>query len=96
MAAYETRPTSDEVVERLTRDLADGRIDVVTFTSSSTVDNLCDRLGPRAVKLLARPAYREHRAGHHRHRPGRGLRVDVTARQYTVPGLVEALVESYG
>ena len=73
-----------------------GRIDAVTFTSSSTVDNLCDRLGPARPNSLQRPASREHRPGHDRDRPGRGLRVDVTAREYTVPGLIDALVESYG
>ena len=96
VAVYETRPTSDEVVERLTRELAEGRIDVVTFTSSSTVDNLCDRLGPDAVRLLAGPRIASIGPITTVTALGRGLRVDVTARQYTVPGLVEALVESYG
>jgi uroporphyrinogen III methyltransferase/synthase len=96
VAAYETRPTSDEVVDRLTRDLADGRIDVVTFTSSSTVESLCDRLGPEAVKLLAGSRIASIGPVTTVTAQGRGLRVDVTARQYTVPGLVEALVESYG
>jgi uroporphyrinogen III methyltransferase / synthase len=93
---YETRPTSDEVVERLTRELADGRIDAVTFTSSSTVDSLCDRLGSGAARLLARPRIASIGPVTTATALERGLRVDVTARQYTVPGLVEALVESYG
>jgi uroporphyrinogen III methyltransferase / synthase len=96
VAAYETRPTSDEVVERLTRELAEGRIDIVTFTSSSTVDNLCDRLGPAAARLLAGPRIATIGPVTTATALGRGLRVDVTARQYTVPGLVNALVESYG
>ena len=96
VAAYETRRTSDEVVERLTRELAEGRIDAVTFTSSSTVDNLCDRLGRRAAKLLAGPRIASIGPVTTATALERGLRVDVTARQYTVPGLIEALVESYG
>lgn len=96
VAAYETRPTSGEVVERLTRELAEGRIDAVTFTSSSTVDNLCDRLGADAVRLLAGPRIASIGPVTTVTALSRGLRVDVTARQYTVPGLVEALVESYG
>jgi uroporphyrinogen III methyltransferase/synthase len=93
---YETRPTSDEVVERLTRELAGGRIDAVTFTSSSTVDSLCERLGSSAVKLLALPRIASIGPVTTATAVGRGLRVDVTARKYTVPGLIDALVESYG
>jgi uroporphyrinogen III methyltransferase/synthase len=96
VAAYETRPTSADVVERLTRELAAGRIDAVTFTSSSTVDNLCDRLGPDAAKLLAGPRVASIGPVTTATAVRRGLRVDVTARQYTVPGLIEALAESYG
>ncbi len=95
VAAYETRPPSDEVVETLTRELANGRIDAVTFTSSSTVDNLCDRLGPDAARLLRGPRIASIGPVTTVTALGRGLRVDVTARQYTVPGLVDALVESY-
>jgi uroporphyrinogen III methyltransferase/synthase len=93
---YETRPTSDEVVERLTRELAGGHIDAVTFTSSSTVDSLCDRLGSRAAELLAGPRLASIGPLTTATAVGRGLRVDVTARTYTVPGLIDALVESYG
>ena len=96
VAAYETRPTSNDVVERLTRELAAGRIDAVTFTSSSTVDNLCDRLGPDAGKRLARARIASIGPVTTATAVARGLRVDVTARQYTVPGLIEALAESYG
>ena len=93
---YETRPTSDEVVERLTRELTEGRIDVVTFTSSSTVESLCDRLGPDAARLLSGPRIASIGPVTTVTAVGRGLRVDVTAREYTVAGLVDALVESYG
>jgi uroporphyrinogen III methyltransferase/synthase len=93
---YETRPTSDEVVERLTRELAAGRIDAVTFTSSSTVESLCDRLGEGAAKLLAGPRIASIGPVTTATAVGRGLRVDVTARQYTVPGLIDALAQSYG
>ena len=93
---YETRPTSDEVVERLTRELAAGRIDVVTFTSSSTVDSLCDRLGSGAAGLRSGPRIASIGPVTTATAEARGLRVDLTARHYTVPGLIDALVESYG
>ena len=67
----------------------------MTFTSSSTVDNLCDLLGTeRTIALLDRPPKvlvasigPVTTATAH----ARGLRVDVTAETYTVPGLVRAL-----
>jgi uroporphyrinogen III methyltransferase / synthase len=93
---YETHPTSDEVVERLTRQLAAGRIDAVTFTSSSTVESLCERLGSAARALLAGPRIASIGPVTTATATERGLRVDVTAQRYTVPGLIEALVESYG
>jgi uroporphyrinogen III methyltransferase/synthase len=96
VAAYETRSPPPESIARLARDLADGRIDIVTFTSSSTVENLCDLLGPRAVELLARPRIASIGPITTATASGRGLRVDLTAREYTVPGLVEALLESHG
>jgi uroporphyrinogen III methyltransferase / synthase len=96
VAAYETRPPPPEPIARLARDLADGRIDIVTFTSSSTVENLCDLLGPRAVELLARPRIASIGPITTATASGRGLRVDLTAREYTVPGLVEALLETHG
>ncbi len=85
VAAYETRPTSNDVVERLTRELAAGRIDAVTFTSSSTVDNLCDLLGPDAARRLAGAADREHWPGHDSHGGGPG-----PSRRRHGPGLHRA------
>jgi uroporphyrinogen III methyltransferase/synthase len=96
VAAYETRPTSNDVVEKLTRELAAGRIDAVTFTSSSTVDNLCDLLGPDAAQRLAGARTASIGPITTATALGRGLRVDVTARAYTVPGLIDALEASYG
>jgi uroporphyrinogen III methyltransferase/synthase len=95
VAAYETRPPPAEAVEALVRQLEAGTIDVVTFTSSSTVDNLCDLLGSRAVGLLARPKVASIGPITTETARGRGLRVDVTAAQYTVIGLIQALAASY-
>lgn len=96
VTVYETHAPPQATVEALVRELEQGRIDVALFTSSSTVENFCDLVGPRAVELLRRvrvatigPVTRETARI-------RGLRVEVVAREYTVGGLVEALVESYG
>jgi uroporphyrinogen III methyltransferase/synthase len=95
VAAYETRAPPAETVQALARDLAAGRVDAVTFTSSSTVDNLCDLLGPQAVELIGRARVASIGPVTTETARTRGVRVDVTASEYTVPGLVHALAESY-
>jgi uroporphyrinogen III methyltransferase/synthase len=96
VAAYETRVPALRDLTGLTDSLEHGQIDAVLFTSSSAVDSLCEGLGPRAGALLAHarvasigPVTTETAAA-------RGVRVDVTAREYTLFGLVRALEESYG
>ena len=91
VAAYQNRPPERRSLEGLIADLEGGRIDAVTFTSSSTVDNLCDLLGPDAPRLLARPRVASIGPITTATALARGLRVDVTALEYTLPGLVQAL-----
>ena len=81
-------------LEALVHDLEAGRIDVVTFTSSSTVDNLCNLLGPDAVRLLSRPRIASIGPITTETALARGLRVDVTASEYTLPGLVRSLARA--
>jgi uroporphyrinogen III methyltransferase/synthase len=96
VAAYETHPPSGEAVDQLVHDLEAGRVDAVTFTSSSTVDNLCDLLGDaRAAALLARPRIASIGPITTQAARARGLRVDLTAARYTLPDLVAALAESW-
>jgi uroporphyrinogen III methyltransferase / synthase len=96
VAAYETHPPPRETVAALVGELEAGRVDAVTFTSSSTVDNLCDVLGgERAPRLLARPRIASIGPVTTETARARGLRVDVTATTFTVPGLVRALAESW-
>jgi uroporphyrinogen III methyltransferase/synthase len=95
VAAYETRAPAPETVAELTRALEARRIDAVVLTSSSTVENLCDLLGGAALRLLGplRIAVIGPVTGDTAR--ARGLRVDVTAAQYTLPGLVRALEEAW-
>lgn len=95
VAAYETRPPGPEAVQGLVAQLGSGSLDAVTFTSSSTVENLCDLLGERAAGLLQRPRLASIGPVTTETARGRGLRVDVTASRYTVPGLIQALEASY-
>ncbi len=96
VAAYATRPPPASTGEELSVELLAGRIDAVLFTSSSTVDNLCDLLGPSAAALLSRVRVASIGPVTTQTALGRGVRVDVTAGEYTVPGLIQALAASYG
>ncbi len=95
VAAYETRPETGAAVEGLGVELDAGRLDAVLFTSGSTVDNLCDALGPRAAALLGRVRLASIGPVTSDAIRARGLRVDVEARETTVAGLIRALAESY-
>jgi uroporphyrinogen III methyltransferase/synthase len=77
------------VVERVRR----GEVDALTFTSSSTVTNLCDLLGdvPEPQPLVASIGPVTSRTAKER-----GLRVDVEATEHTVDGLVDALLSAIG
>lgn len=96
VAAYESHPPKKASVARLAKELEAGRIDAVTFTSSSTVENLCSVLGKRAAGLLARTRVASIGPVTTQTARKRGLRVDVMASEYTVPGLIRALAASYG
>ncbi|HEU4495258.1 MAG TPA: uroporphyrinogen-III C-methyltransferase [Rubrobacteraceae bacterium] len=93
--AYESVPSS-EGKEELARLLRSGEVDCVTFTASSTVENFVGAFGgEEARRLLAGtrvacigPITADAARGH-------GLRVDAEAREYTIPGLIEAVVELF-
>jgi len=89
--AYRTLPPEPAEAVRL-RDLITRReVDVITFTSSSTVTHLCDLLGEDAAALLAPMLVASIGPITTAAASQRGVRVDVTATRYTVEGLVEAL-----
>ncbi|MGH9033368.1 MAG: uroporphyrinogen-III C-methyltransferase [Acidimicrobiia bacterium] len=87
LAAYRTVTATPEAdaLERVGR----GDVDAVTFTSSSTVTNLCDLLGtvpdPQPLVASIGPVTSKTALD-------RGLRVDVEAEEHTIDGLVAALV----
>jgi uroporphyrinogen III methyltransferase / synthase len=95
VAAYETRSPAPEVAARLVGDLGARRIDAVLLTSSSTVDNLCDLLGPAAGSLLAGTRVASIGPLTTATAEARGVRVDVTATPSTVEALVRALEETW-
>ena len=76
--------------------LEGGEIDAVTFTSSSTVEHLCDALEARAIPLLAKTTVASIGPITTETAKKRGIRVDVMAEEYTIPGLVSALEKHFG
>ena len=77
------------------RALADDPVDVVAFTSSSTVEHLVLLLGHRASELLRRVTIASIGPATTRTVEGLGLRPGVTAQEHTAWGLVEAIVRFY-
>lgn len=88
--AYTTVKASGDKRQELL-DLLEHQVDVVLFTSSSTVLALTDLLGPRAVELTRRLTLAAIGPVTARTAAEQGLNVDVTASVYTVDGLLDAL-----
>ena len=92
--AYESAP-SGEGRGALAERLRNGEIDCLTFTASSTVDNFVEALGEDAGNLLqdTRVACIGPITADTARK--RGIRVDTEADEYTIPGLVAAVVELF-
>ena len=67
-----------------------GEVDALTFTSSSTVTNFCDLVGPlpepQPLVISIGPVTSTTARA-------RGLRVDIEAAEHTIAGVVTALVD---
>jgi uroporphyrinogen III methyltransferase/synthase len=97
--AYRAVPPPDADVAGLRAELEAGRIDVLTFTSSSTVDNFVTLVGADTLSRVVRdgrpaiacigPVTADTARAH-------GLRVDVVPPAYTTTALAAALVEHLG
>ncbi|MCX6022179.1 MAG: uroporphyrinogen-III synthase, partial [Chloroflexi bacterium] len=89
--AYRT-VTAPEIDPEARALLADGKVDLVTFTSSSTVRNLVSLLGAD-TSLLARTRIASIGPVTTRAAEELGLPVAIKAREHTIAGLVAAIVE---
>jgi len=89
--AYRTVPETEDVSGALARYREEGA-DLITFTSSSTVENFA------ALKLPWPAGLKTASIGPITSKTMRelGLAVDVEARQYDIPGLVQAIRGFYG
>jgi uroporphyrinogen III methyltransferase/synthase len=94
ITCYRTVPAV-EAITRAKQMVVSGKIDVITFTSSSTVTNLVAAFGEDAPVVNGTriacigPKTAETAAN-------AGLKVDILARQQTIPGLVAAMEEYFG
>ncbi len=91
VAAYKTISPGDAQVDRMRDLIGSGQIDLVTFTSSSTVGNFCDLLGPppRGLKAAAIGPITAETAR------ARGFEVVVSPAEYTIGALAAAIVEYF-
>ena len=88
--AYRTVPETEDVSGSVARFREEGA-DLITFTSSSTVENFM------ALKLPWPPGLKTASIGPITSKTMRdhGLTVDVEAKQYDIPGLIAAIRKSY-
>ncbi|WP_294523080.1 uroporphyrinogen-III C-methyltransferase [uncultured Anaerovibrio sp.] len=92
VVAYETVMGDAEAVE-IRNSLAKGEIDVVTFTSSSTVENLLKILKePELLKEAQLAAIGPITA---ETMQKNGLTADIVAAEYTIEGLVQSIKEAF-
>jgi uroporphyrinogen III methyltransferase/synthase len=89
--AYRTVKPKRAQVERMRELIASGAIDLLTFTSSSTVTNFCDLIGASAKHLKAAAIGPITAATAREH----GFEVVVSPREYTIPALTEAIGEYF-
>ena len=93
---YGTIKAAGENIDVIEKDLLEGRIDFVTFTSSSTVTNFLEMFPSQAAKnLLANvriavigPTTEATAVKH-------DVRVDVVAKEASIESLVEAIIAEY-
>jgi len=89
--SYRTIKPKRAHAERMRELIATGAIDLVTFTSSSTVTNFCELIGASAKGLKA-AAIGPITAATARER---GFEVVVSPDEYTIPALAEAIREYF-
>jgi uroporphyrinogen III methyltransferase/synthase len=89
--AYSTVKPAGAQIERMRQLIASGAIDLVTFTSSSTVTNFCDLVGalPRPLKAAAIGPITGSTAAEH------GFDVVIQPAKYTIAALTEAIAEYF-
>ncbi len=92
---YRAQPVADGA-ERLVDDLRNGRVDLVTVTSSSTARNFRSMLPDAEVdQLMAQVRVASIGPVTSETAESLGMPVDITAVEYTIPGLCQAIQTLY-
>jgi uroporphyrinogen III methyltransferase/synthase len=82
--------------KKLRQLLADGNIDIITFTSSSTVNHFAELLKREDLKILLKGvAIACIGPVTARTATGWGMRVQVQPKQYTIPSLTQAITQYF-
>jgi uroporphyrinogen III methyltransferase/synthase len=93
--AYRTRAATEQA-PGLREALSEGRVDVVTFTSSSTVRSFCALFGPAELpRLMAGVTVACIGPITRATAQGRGLVPRIVPTDYTIPGLARAIVAHF-
>ncbi|MCF8080728.1 MAG: uroporphyrinogen-III C-methyltransferase [Desulfobacterales bacterium] len=96
VTAYRTR-AAEESKELLLESLEEGAVDMVTFTSSSTVRNFKSLLpAERMTALMAPVTVASIGPITTETAESEGFKVGTTAETFTIPGLVAAILDHYG
>lgn len=86
------RPKDYDMVRE---ELSESAIDMVTFTSSSTVTNFLDMIGDDRDRLLAGVTFAAIGPITAKTAAKHGLTIDVQPETYTIPAMVDAIVDFY-
>lgn len=93
---YQTVIPTDDSGPAMAERLRGGEVDIITFTSSSTVQNFARMIpGDHAAALLKEAVVACIGPVTARTAQGLGIRVDVMPAEHTIPALVQALVDYY-
>ena len=94
LVAYKTimaQPRNINLIDKINN----GEINIVTFTSSSTVRNFVQIIGEKNISSLNKHIqFASIGPITTQTAEEMGLRVDIKAKDYTIPGLVDAILES--
>lgn len=94
ITAYRTA-APNAVVQQGKQMLLRGEIDVITFTSASTVNNLLSMLGGE-WEVVKRAKLASIGPSTTAALDQKGLKADIVAEEHTIPGLVEAMEQYFG
>ena len=97
VAVYRTRPLGREALRQVWGELEAGKIDMLTFTSSSALDGFMRAAGEETAKgWMSRASVAS--IGHATSATARkwGVAPDVEAAESTIPGMARAIISYYG